>query len=83
MKCAYCAEDSGKTVEETSVKTVEKIIQAIENDPGITIEKLSQMTELSTRGIEWNLKKLKEAGRITRVGPRKGGHWKVLNPENE
>ncbi len=70
-------------MEETSVKTVEKIIQAIKNDPGITIEKLSQITELSTRGIEWNLKKLKEAGRITRVGPRKGGHWKVLNPENE
>jgi len=79
--------DSGKTVEETVEKTVEetveKIIQAMKGDPGITIDKLSQITGLSTRGVEWNLKKLKKTGRITRVGPRKGGQWKVLEPENE
>lgn len=71
--------DSGKTVEET----VEKIIQAMKDAPGITIDKLSQITGLSTRGVEWNLKKLKKTGRITRIGPRKGGQWKVLEPENE
>lgn len=80
-------EDSAKTVEKTVEKTmeetVEKIIQAIEDDSGITIERLRLITGLSSRGVEWNLKKLKDTGRIARVGPRKGGHWKVLEPKNE
>ncbi|MEW6711145.1 MAG: RNA-binding domain-containing protein [Candidatus Riflebacteria bacterium] len=69
-----------KTVEETSVKTVEKIIQAMKDEPGITIEKLAQITGLTTRGVEWNLTKLKEIGKVKRVGPKKGGHWEVMEP---
>lgn len=72
-----------KTVEETVEETVERIIRAMKDDPGITIDRLSQTTGLSARGVEWNLKKLKETGRIARVGPKKGGHWKVLEPKNE
>ena len=33
---------------------------------------------LSVRGVEKNLAQLKSAGRIRRIGGRKGGHWEVV-----
>jgi ATP-dependent DNA helicase RecG len=35
------------------------------------------MVSISDDGIKWNLNKLKNEGLIKRVGPDKGGHWKV------
>ena len=58
-------------------KTVEKIFDLIKSDPQITQKQIMDKTGLTRRGVEWNLKKLKDDGRITRVGPDKGGHWEV------
>jgi len=58
---------------------VEKILEAIKIDPAITYEELSKATGLSTRGVEWNISKLKAEGKIKRIGPDKGGHWEVEN----
>jgi ATP-dependent DNA helicase RecG len=69
---------SKKTVE----KTVEKIIEAITNNPLITQGELSELTGLTRRGIEYNLSKLKEKGLIERIGPDKGGYWKILTEKN-
>jgi ATP-dependent DNA helicase RecG len=60
-----------------SEETVEKILAAITNNPLITQAELSKMTGLTRRGIEYNLSRLKEKGFIERVGPDKGGYWKV------
>ena len=62
-----------KTVE----KTVEKIFDLIKSDPQITQKQIMDKTGLTRRGVEWNLKKLKDDGRIKRVDPDKGGHWEV------
>lgn len=66
------------TAEKTGQKTVEKIIEAIRDNPQITQKKLINATGLTRRGIEWNLQQLKAKGVIRRVGPDKGGHWEVL-----
>lgn len=58
---------------------MEKILEAIKIDPGITYEELSKATGLSTRGVEWNISKLKAEGKIKRIGPDKGGHWEVID----
>lgn len=64
--------------DETTVeKTVEKILELIETDPFITQKDIVENTGLSRRGVEWNLTKLKEKGRIKRIGPDKGGHWAI------
>ncbi len=60
-------------------KTVEKILSIIKSDPHITQKRLAELTGLTSRGIEWNIKKLKEDKRIIRVGPDRGGHWDVLD----
>ena len=62
-----------KTVE----KTVEKIIDAIKLNSGVTQSELEKLTGLTRRGVEWNLLRLKEKGIIERVGADKGGTWKV------
>jgi len=32
---------------------------------------------LTRDGLNWNIKKLKELGILSRVGPDKGGHWEI------
>jgi ATP-dependent DNA helicase RecG len=66
-----------KTVEKTVERTVERILVLIKDNPQITQKKLMVKTGLTRRGVEWNLKKLKEANRIRRIGPDKGGHWEI------
>mgnify|MGYP002626564406 CR=1 FL=1 len=36
-------------------------------------------TGLSTDGVKWNLNKLKESGKIRRIGPDRGGRWEVIS----
>jgi len=64
----------GKGVE----KSVGKILELIKEFPEITRERLAAEVGLSVRGIEKNLAQLKSAGKIRRVGGRKGGHWEVV-----
>ena len=65
------------SVVKTVVKTVEKIIALIKENPKITQKELSEKTGLTIRGVEWNLKKLKEEGILKRIGSAKGGHWEI------
>ena len=60
-------------------ETVEKIFGAIKENSQITQKGLEDLTGLTRRGVEWNLKKMKEKGLIERVGGAKGGYWRV-NP---
>ena len=68
-----------KTREKTREKnkTREKIIQAIKNKPDITTAELSSLLEISSKGVEWQLRELKKKGLISRVGADKGGHWEI------
>ncbi len=59
-------------------KTVEKILQLLRDNPHLTQSGLAAATGLTRRGVEWNLRQLKAAGRLRRVGPDKGGHWEVV-----
>ena len=67
-----------KTVEKVVEKTVEKIIQLILANPLITARQLEEETGLTRRGVEWNIKKLKEDGILERIGPDKGGYWQII-----
>ncbi|MBU0471209.1 MAG: winged helix-turn-helix transcriptional regulator, partial [Nanoarchaeota archaeon] len=67
----------GESVGKTVGKTVGKILALINENPKITREELSAKTGLTIRGIEWNLAKLKEKKFLKRIGPAKGGCWKV------
>ncbi len=73
----YVPSPAKKTVEETRVKTRVKIIDLIKNNPEISTGELAKELGITVKGIEWNIKKLKQAGILERIGPAKGGHWEV------
>lgn len=61
-----------------SEKTSEKILRAIVQNKNITIEELSEMARVTHRSIERNIQKLQQEGILKRIGPDKGGHWKLV-----
>ena len=71
---------SQKTIKssEKTFLSKEKILKLIADNPNTTTKQLSEITGLSSAGIEKNIRQMKENGLIRRVGPDKGGHWKVI-----
>lgn len=56
----------------------EKILEAIKENAKITQRQLAAVTELSLRGVEWNMAKLKNEGKIKRLGSDKKGTWEIV-----
>ena len=50
----------------------------IKENPKITSKELAEKTGVSIKGIEWQLKKLKDENLIERRGSDKGGHWEIV-----
>ena len=69
---------SEKVSEKMSEKVSEKILKLINKDPYITIAQLSDNIGTTTRTIERNIKNLKDAKRLKRIGADKGGYWEVM-----
>ena len=54
-----------------------KILEIMKGNPYVTQSELSSLIGINSKNIRNNIAKLKSAGRLTRVGPDKGGWWKV------
>jgi len=78
---ANLLKSSEKTSEKASEKTSEKILSLAGENAHITIAELASAIGVSGRSIERNIQKLQQAGQLKRVGPAKGGHWKVLEDQ--
>ena len=59
------------------VGLAEKIIDLILEDPEIKMSEMAEKLEVTTRTIEREMKKLRESGRVIRVGGKRYGHWEV------
>ncbi|NLZ30408.1 MAG: DUF4062 domain-containing protein [Methanomicrobiales archaeon] len=73
-------EETGGTREETGgtrEETRNKILTLIAANPTITMRELAEHIGITPKGIEWQIRKLRESGRLRRVGPKKGGHWEI------
>lgn len=62
-------------------KTSVKIMEIISSNPDITIPELSERIGITSRSVERNLQKLQKEGKVKRIGPDKGGYWKVIGTE--
>ena len=69
---------SQATRETTRETTRDRILVAIKANPIATALELSKLLNLTAKGVEWNLRKLKNDGLLKRVGPDFGGHWEVI-----
>jgi predicted HTH transcriptional regulator len=53
------------------------IIREMEKNPFVTAIGLAKILGISLRKTKENIKKLQQKGLIRRIGPDKGGYWKV------
>ena len=59
------------------VGLAEKMIDLILEDSEIKMSEMAEKLEVTTRTIEREMKKLREAGLVLRVGGKRYGHWEV------
>jgi ATP-dependent DNA helicase RecG len=63
----------------SSQKSSQKILLKMKENPNITTIELAEILEVSRRAIAKQIAKLKEEGKLKRVGPDKGGYWEVID----
>ena len=63
---------------EGSLKSSLKILETLGMKPTCTYDELSEKLGISRRAITKQIKKLRDAGKLRRVGPDKGGYWEVV-----
>lgn len=68
----------GEKVGEKVTENQRKILEMINKNPYISASEASEIIGISQRKTEENISKLKQKGLLERVGPDKGGYWKVL-----
>ena len=73
----------GKTRGKTREKTREKILSLIAADSSITIKEMANRLEITPKGIEWQIREMKRMGILERIGPDRGGYWKIMDTDNE
>ncbi len=67
------------TAQKTPAGAARKILDLIDNDPLITRAELAKkIKNISSDGVKYHLGQLKKQGFLKRVGPDKGGFWKVI-----
>jgi predicted HTH transcriptional regulator len=77
---AFFLGESNSSVANVTEKVTEKqkiVLREMANNPTISAESLSVTLGISLRKTKENISKLKSKGLIERIGPDKGGHWKV------
>ena len=80
QKTLHEAENVPLTVpKNVPLKRLEKIIARIKENRDITIDQLATECDVSAKTIKRDIAKLKEQGKIRRVGSLKSGHWEVIS----
>ena len=62
----------------SSPKTEEKILQQLRENPQCSTQQLGNVLGISKRAVLKQIEKLKQQGRLARIGSAKCGHWQVL-----
>lgn len=73
-------ETEGKTEGKTTGKAkgkAEALLNFLTMHPSATIPEMAAELNLTENGVNYHLRKLKEAKRLKRIGGRKEGHWQV------
>ena len=60
-------------------KTRVKILNLMRENPYITSDEIAKALSITKKGVEWQLKKLRDENTIRHVGSTKGGHWEIVD----
>ena len=76
------SETSTKSSERT-IKSSERILDLIRRKPTISAAEIAMEIDMSARGVEKQIRKLRESGVIQRIGADFGGYWKIVNESDK
>jgi predicted HTH transcriptional regulator len=68
----------GKALGKTPGKTPDAILWFLKEKPVLSIPELADKIGKSASAVERAVRKLRQAGRLKRIGPAKGGHWEII-----
>ena len=75
-------QDTTLKPQDTTLKDQEtvqqRILDLIRADPSISGRAAAEIIGLSEDGVKYHLGRLREAGRLRRTGPKRGGKWEVI-----
>jgi predicted HTH transcriptional regulator len=60
------------------IKRAEQIIRLMQENKSITIERLSQLCNVSSKTIKRDIAQLKKEGKLKRIGSFKSGYWEIV-----
>ena len=70
-----------KTTQKISAIQIQ-IVDFLRNNPKASRSEIATyISGITEDGVKYNLKALQQKGIIKRIGPAKGGYWKVLSDE--
>lgn len=64
-------------------KSSERILDLIKNKPTISAAEIAMDIDMSSRGVEKQIKKLRETGIIKRNGADFGGYWEIVKLDDK
>lgn len=59
----------------------EAILDLLKKQPRLTLSQVASVLGNSESAVKRAARKLRKSGRLVRIGPDKGGHWKVIDAE--
>ena len=54
------------------------ILNSIANEPTVTYAQLSEKLTMNRKTIQRHIQRLKESGKLKRIGSERSGHWKIV-----
>ncbi|MBN2782113.1 MAG: Fic family protein [Campylobacterales bacterium] len=69
--------ETKKSDQKSSLKSDQKILSEIGLNNQLTIKELCSILDMSESGVKKVIKKLKDEGKLQRVGSLKSGHWEI------
>lgn len=65
-------------------KTGEKNLALVASNPSIIMRDLApSRLEITSKGVEWQIRAMKRMGMFAGIVPDKGGYWQVTGTNNE
>ena len=73
-----------KTEEKTGENTGEKNLALVASNPSIIMRDLAaNRLEITSKGVDWQVRVMKRMGMFERIVPDKGGYWQITGTNNE
>lgn len=69
---------NSETTTQKEQSTTQKILELIRKNPTVKIQDIASAVSLTRDGVNYQIRQLKQQGKLRRVGGDNGGHWEII-----